>query len=317
MTEHRWEKLLPFFSATYTRKYLFERYEQQEIAQSSTMSYRTCYAFMYHLQHGKLFLEQGANAPYEIKPVLFFYGLIQLLKVCILTVDPEYPSSSQVLAHGVTTRKRKKNRYRFFSDEVKVQRHGLFSHVLDKMFHMKQINGEKYRMETLLLHAPILFPVLESIYKKTLAVPCHIDEATLRIPTTLLDHYHMTEARFETYLNDYSVKKFTRQESSESGDFLMFKASSPLNPFKCHPFLYESKSKVWLLTDREETLHLPSIAIHYLLLYNLSMLCRYETEWWGELFHTFDGEDLPIILRLLDGYEQLIPEWISAFLLGG
>ncbi len=54
--------------------------------------------------------------------MLLFYGMSQLFKACLLTIDPNYPESTTVLAHGVTTRKRKKQGYQFLEDEVKVQK---------------------------------------------------------------------------------------------------------------------------------------------------------------------------------------------------
>ena len=56
------------------------------------------------------------------KPMLLFYGMGQLFKACLLTIDPNYPESTSVLAHGVTTRKRKKQGYQFLEDEVKIQK---------------------------------------------------------------------------------------------------------------------------------------------------------------------------------------------------
>ena len=53
---------------------------------------------------------------------------------------------------------------------------------------------------------------------------------------------------------------------------------------------------------------------HYLLLYNLSMISRYETEWWYELLHTYSSKDYPFILRFLEVTAQKIPYLISCYL---
>ncbi len=78
--------------------------------------------------------------------MLLFYGISQLFKACLLTIDPNYPESTTVLAHGVTTRKRKKQGYQFLEDEVKVQKNGLFTHVAEQLFHMKHLESEKFNM---------------------------------------------------------------------------------------------------------------------------------------------------------------------------
>ncbi|MEM5590682.1 YaaC family protein [Niallia circulans] len=72
-------------------------------------SYQNCYPFMYFLEHGKLYYHQAINAPMSIQPILLFYGLVHLIKACLLTIDPNYPNSTSVLAHGVSTRKLKNN----------------------------------------------------------------------------------------------------------------------------------------------------------------------------------------------------------------
>lgn len=85
-------------------------------------SFENCYPFIYYLEHGKNYYELYKVAPFSIQPMLLFYGISQLFKACLLTIDPNYPESTTVLAHGVTTRKRKKQGYQFLEDEVKVQK---------------------------------------------------------------------------------------------------------------------------------------------------------------------------------------------------
>ncbi len=60
-----------------------------------------------------MYYDQFSKAPLALKPLLLYYGYVQLLKAILLTVDPIYPQSSSVLAHGVSTRKRKKQHYSF------------------------------------------------------------------------------------------------------------------------------------------------------------------------------------------------------------
>ena len=44
---------------------------------------------------------------------------------------------------------------------------------------------------------------------------------------------------------------------------------------------------------------LPELISHYLVLYNLSMIARYETEWWSELLKTTPNDDYPTIIQFL------------------
>ena len=50
---------------------------------------------------------------------------------------------------------------------------------------------------------------------------------------------------------------------------------------------------------RNEASSLPEVLIHYAILYNLSMIARYETEWWMELLKNRTTEDYPFILAFI------------------
>ncbi|WP_326850925.1 YaaC family protein, partial [Bacillus haynesii] len=104
----------------------------------------------FFLKHAEAFYKQAKIATLEIKPILLFYGMAQLLKACLLTTDPSYPSHTSVLAHGVTTRKRKKQNYRFYEDEVKIQRNGLCMHVIRSLFQLSGLEDERFNMKQLL-----------------------------------------------------------------------------------------------------------------------------------------------------------------------
>ncbi|KHF37773.1 YaaC family protein [Halalkalibacter okhensis] len=307
---------IPFYSATYSRKYLTGSYEAKQISQAKTKSYQVCSSFMYHLQHGQLYFNQASNAPIEIKPVLLFYGAVQLLKACILTTDPNYPENSQVLAHGVTTRKRKKSTYRFLDDEIKIQKNGLFSHFLDKMFHMKHLEGEKYQMLTLFSHLADMHSLFGRLSNKSLSFKGERKGNTIFFPPNVLDHYHMTVNRFEQYLEANINDKAAKVKVTETKEYVQISCSSLPPLWNSNPWLFDCDKNIYFFQDREylKGYSLPELATHFLLLYNLSMICRYEAEWWGDLIHTFDGIDFPYISHYLDVVEGKLPLIISSFL---
>ncbi|MGG3843553.1 YaaC family protein [Anoxybacillus kestanbolensis] len=222
-----------FYSSNFTQQFLLDRYKQEGREDAEKKSYDNCYPFMYYLQHGEKFYDTAHEAPLAIKPVLLFYGNVQLLKACLLTIHADYPETSSVLAHGVSTRKRKKQNYDFFKDEVKVQKHGLFTYFSEKMFHVKHAYGEKFCMKDLLEHIEELTPLFELYFK-------HVNE----------------------------------------------------------------RSK-----------HTHEVVAHYLLLYNLSMICRYETEWWYDLLHSYSNDAYPFIVQFLEVTEHKIPLYLYHYLL--
>ena len=97
---------------------------------------------------------------------MLFYGFVHLIKACLLTEDPGYPENTSVLAHGVSTRKRKKQQYEFLKDEVKFQRNGLFSCMLEKMFNIKHLEGDKATMICLLQQIPEINPLFIQLERK-------------------------------------------------------------------------------------------------------------------------------------------------------
>lgn len=59
---------------------------------------------------------------------------------------------------------------------------------------------------------------------------------------------------------------------------------------------------------------LPEILSHFLLLYNLSMICRYEAEWWGEVLFSFSSNDRPFIDTFLSCVQEKTPMLVEKLL---
>ncbi|KYG29151.1 YaaC family protein [Alkalihalobacillus trypoxylicola] len=294
------ERFLPYFSTTYTRTILSSHYQSLGITDPTRQSYATCYSFISHLKHGCLYYQQASTAPLEIKPLLFFYGFIQFMKASILTKDYQYPSSSQVLAHGVTTRKRKKDAYLFLEDEVKTQRNGLYSHFLSQMFHMKHVEGERYKMKNLFIQIADLHPLITTLTNSSISYQIKKRAKGLLIPSDILDQYHMTQNRLYQYFNKFISEQSQKQTSLQASEKDLILNGLDMNRKYIPPFLMNKEKEFFLLKDKETHLLLPELAVLYLILYNLSMICRYEVEWWNDLISTYEGMDYPYILTFLD-----------------
>ncbi|MDQ6595351.1 hypothetical protein E2K98_28485 [Bacillus salipaludis] len=307
-----WKSFSCFFSAEYCQLFLKRNYQKRMIENPEQKSYENGYALLYYLEHGQIYYEQAEKSPLILKPILLFYGLVHLIKACILTIDPAYPETTSVLAHGVSTRKRKKQNYQFFLDEVKLQKNGLFPFMSEKMFHMKQLEGEKVIMEDLLR----LIPELDDLFflldgtRTFSSIPYQGEREQFEIPDKLLDHYHMTENRLKEYLTSKSMHPIS---FSEEGLSFMFNGSFQKNssPFKYHL----EKGHLVLPIRKSEFLHFPELLIHYLLLYNLSMIARYETEWWSELTKMMPNQDFPFIQSFLNSTLKKGPFLIYEYLM--
>ena len=74
------------------------------------------------------------------------------------------------------------------------------------------------------------------------------------------------------------------------------------------------KGEFYLPTSRDRLSKLPEILIHYLILYNLSMISRYETEWWYDLLLGSSNDDYPFILRYMEIAKRKIPYFVLNFI---
>lgn len=264
---------------------------------------------MYYLDHGKLYYSQAEHAPLAIKPVLLFYGLVHLIKACLLTVDPFYPETTSVLAHGVTSRKKKKQQYQFVFDEVKIQRLGLFTHFSKQMFHVEHLDGEKFIMKNLLAQLPELDDCFK-FFQNSNIIQVNNNGNTYSLPITVLDYYHKTLDSFKEYieLKSHSIIKWG--ESTKDCIFFTCDKTLPL------PFRYHFNKNIYCLpTEKNNLGMIPELIIYYLLLYNLSMIARYETEWWSELLKTAPTNDYPLINNLLSVSLYKSPYLVLQFLL--
>jgi hypothetical protein len=304
----------PFQSVETAQKYLKESYLNLHIENADQKSYNNAYSFIYFIEHGLTYLQQSNNTPISIRPVLLFYGMVQLIKACLLAVDPQYPESTAVLAHGVSTRKRKKQSYEFIQDEVKIQKNGLFSHFSDKMFHVKQMEGTKYSMQELLFSIPELQKNIKITKNKQPFLKVgSAGKDTIDVPNCILDDYKMTKDRFIQFFQ----KQTSFQFETAASEVFTFSGIQNNQSLSYSPLLYNLQTNSLFISRKKEHFSFfPELLAHYLLLYNLSMICRYETEWWGELLHTFNSSDLSLITEFLDITSVKTPYYLYSFLLG-
>ncbi|MFG6497718.1 YaaC family protein [Fictibacillus sp. UD] len=303
MQHDAWTLFDMFFSSQKTQHFLSKQYEKLNMEDSNGKSFDNTYGFIYYIEHGKKYYKLADLAPMELKPVLLFYGMTQLMKACILCADPEYPDSSAVLAHGLSTRKRKKRSYEFLYDEVKVQKTGLFNHFCEKLFHMKHVEGEKFTMIHLLQTLPELSPLFKQMNGDVNLIKLRKEnEKTFFLPSKSNDHLHLSEERFLEYTNSLFSAKFSIDWKEDHSGFLL-RSNEALKPFDCFPLSYHLFENTYYLPvdrDRLQSPELNEFMVHYVILYNLSMLSRYDTEWWSELFHTYTSEELPYIKQFLN-----------------
>lgn len=308
-----WNSYTLFFSAEYSQAYLKKCYQKLNLDQPDLKSFENCYPFMYYLEHGKLYYEQAEKSPLAIQPIMLFYGLVHLIKACILTVAPAYPETTSVLAHGVSTRKRKKQQYSFTEDEVKFQKNGLFSLMAEKMFHMKQLEGEKATMGEVMELIPELSTLYLELKRKNSFQKVEKADSVYSLPKSIIDHFHMTENRFMEYFQSKSVIPLSFLKEDQHNIYFKANIAEASEPLPLRYNLDEQHYSFPL--NKGELFLFPELLLHYLLLYNLGMIARYETEWWSELIKMMPNEDYPLIQTFLSSTIKKGPYLIYQYLM--
>lgn len=306
-----WQEYSCFFSAEYTQNFLKNCYKFLHSTDIEQKSYQNCYPFIYFLENGKLYYQQAQHSPLNIQPILVFYGFVHLIKACLLTIDPTYPNTTSVLSHGVSTRKKKKQQYQFSQDEVKIQKNGLFTYMAEKMFHIKSLEGEKIKMESLFKQIPELTELSYILTGNHTYLPIEINSNRLILPSKILDSYYMNKDRFKLYVEETTNLSISNIEEKKL--FLNIELNQTFQP--TFPFQYSiTDHNYYISIEKNPAYPLQEVLCHYLLLYNLSMIARYEIEWWSEMLKTMPNQDYPFIENFLSISIKKGPSMIFDFL---
>lgn len=267
-------------------------------------AFENCYPFMYYLMHGENYIESAKKSHISVQPTLVFYGLCQLMKASILTIDPDYPSHSNLLAHGVSTRKRKKQNYNFLRDEVKIQKNGLYGHMASLIFNINHIEGEKFSMKQLLKKIPELQTIFTQIMEENLFFLVTEHEHRLNIDKSLADFFFVSSNRLKELLEEKRLLTFIE----ENKQTIIYKIPDKIEVIWDTKLHYNISNNSLYLPKQKENLEIfPEVLVYYLVLYNLSMIARYETEWWYDLLFSHSSIDYIFISRFLEIVIEKIP----------
>lgn len=305
MDEHHVKSFFTYLQSQQTaQQFLKNCYKKNKVDNAESKSYENCNAFMYYLNHGLDFYETGKKLNTILQPILLFYGMIHMLKATLLTKRPNYPETTKLLAHGVSSRKRKKKHYSFMNDEVKIQHNGLFPYFSRHLFSIEKIPFEKIKMQDLFAIIPEMNILFGFDRNSKLISVGNINGKSLSFPIQILDDYFLTERAFIKRILPFTpdIKKV----SSNNSNILIQLQSSFHEP--SGPFFFNSENQeIYFPMTKENFVTISEVMAHYLLLYNLSMISRYETEWWGDLISIKPEKDYPFIIYFLQLTSKKIP----------
>lgn len=286
------------------QQFLLHCYQQIEIAEPEVKSYENCNSFLYYLKHGLHFYETGRKLTTILQPILFFYGMIHLIKASLLTKRPNYPETTKLLAHGVSSRKRKKKNYTFMEDEVSIHNNGLYSYFSEHLSHVKRLSISKFKMHDLFTFIPEMSSLFMLHKQEEMSMVGKLHTNSLTFPNDLLDHYHLTAKAFLQRIDPY-VPQIIHTDINQQN--IQIQLSRPLTKSSGPFFFHITNQMIYFPNNRRLFLPISEIMVHYLLLYNLSMLSRYDTEWWGDLLTTKADIDYPFIKHFLHHTSKKVP----------
>ncbi len=321
-----WDLLLPLENEPYARRFLKKKYQHQGIDHPERAAFFAGEPLVYYLRQAREIYETVAGSSLLVQPLIAYYGMINLIKVWILTIDPSYPNNTSVLRHGLSTRRRKGNNYSFAKDEVRVQREGLFP-LTATLLGQKNMEGNTYSSKFLLSEIPELQKSYQEIFQETTYYPVFMEDSLTNeditycyIQESILDTYHLTENAFITWLNRHRLNPnhyFTLNQPAVTKGYLTFLWVHPsqFTFLEEHPFFRKDmQGGIYLFTGKHRPVPLPEILIHYMLLFSLSMLSRYEPPIWGEIALGFGSEEVVLIRQFLQLTLQKFPQLILQLL---
>lgn len=312
---------------------LMEHYKQQGITEDAhRLAFQNTDKVIYLIKQAREYYLTASTSHILVKPLLLYYGMVSLVKALLLTHDPYYPRHTRLLKHGVTTKKLKPKNYRFRDDEIRIQKEGLFPLFLHLISEDRDYLN-KYRVQDLLALLPEVNKAYQRLYEHQTMVPVHLSNriqleermTTLYLPDTVLDTLHVTYSGFISFLNRYNTGSSVFSESHHQTPRGIFQIQwehpkyvhvndSP-NGFENRLFMQDYKGNFYFLLIHDREKLLPEETIHLMLMYVLGMLCRYETDLWGDLIFSFASEDMYIINEFLQISARKFPNLILNLLM--
>lgn len=324
--ENAWKTLRYLETEPAARKYLASCYHNRGIEHAERLAFQQSSRFLFLWKQARHFYSTSSTADLSIQPLLLFYGCSHLLKGMLLTHDPHYPQNSRVLQHGVTTRKIKRNAYLLMEDEVRPQKEGFFAQ-LAQAFHLSPLQ-DRYLVHDLFSSIPTVSDSYGIAFDKPRhwlplkMVHINSDNISLnrRGPFVRYTFPDKTEGPL-SYSTETFIQYIRRHAPSfcnldkiawnnDSSEKEITLSQCALSELDQHPLFRLQNNVLFFWNGAATTLPLPEWASHYLLLYLLSMLCRYETEWWGELTMSHGLVERYLVEHFLEVHATAFPSII-------
>lgn len=321
-----WDRFLPWENERIALDRLKQKYRQHQIEHPERAAFKNVSMILYHIKQARSIFQFQNQSHLWLDPLILYYGMTSLLKAVIITLDPSYPSYTRVLRHGISTRKRKKNPYHFLSDEIRVQKEGLFPHAM-QLFQINIPKGSSFSPAELFSMLPELqssymeITGLQTLFPVTIHTMLSKPDPAgmlISVDEKILDVLHLSTNRFVDRLNRMdTLRTFFAETSISHPERIYLRWKHPevrhvdewANGFG-HPCFYENNQGDYFLwvSNQLQYQPIPELWIYYLLAFLLSMLCRYDVPLWGEILET--SKEMVLIQQLLSQVKRRFPQLI-------
>ncbi len=310
-----WDYFMYFESEDVVKKFLRQKYTDhlQQAELDATVQQNTP-KIIYYIKQARAYYRAAENSTILVKPLLLYYGMTSLSKSLININDPYYPKSTSVLRHGITTRKIKKLQYHFLEDEIKIQREGLFILLHQLLGGTELPPNKKFFVYELLSVIPEIKDSYERLERKSKVIPVNIDQYYLNPKQTTVYVSRQILSLLQVDA-DNLLPVLNKRNRSPQKKFLLPEDFNPTasylkllwNNENCHHvlddpygfdndyFIEDVNRRFYVRSHINQDINLPEISIHFILMYMLGMLCRYESERWGEIVLSSSTSDMFII----------------------
>lgn len=286
--------------------------------QAVRLAFENTHKFIYFLKQGVAYFKSAQQSELIVRPLLLYYGVTSLMKAIILLNDPFYPRTTSVLQHGLTTRKKKKLHYQLFLDEIKVQRDGLLP-LFTELILKKPIKiHSKYKVGALFGMIPELQDSISLESGERTLLPVHIrmhqiqqqhkEEYKGSLGTQIWElafdqgSLNQTEYSFKG-LVDLFMDGLSLDETVLKADqhklAIYFQSDNPDFSPGQHAQLFRNSHGDYFFYAKQPLPVADELVVFNMLSYLLGMLCRYDTELWGELVFSFSSSDTYLIEEFL------------------
>jgi hypothetical protein len=302
-----WGLFLYFESTPTTKDYLFRSYSRLESEKDATrLAFENTQKLIYLLKQGAAYFNSAKHSDIIVRPLLLYYGITSLMKAIILIKDPYYPRTTSVLQHGITTRKKKKSNYIFQQDEIKVQKDGLLPLFSQLVIADPLKLHSKYKVSDLFGLIPELQDSFSLLFQRKTMINLRV---TRESPSSCIFSFSKKELEenslaFSDAISMFPVNILANEEivilSEEELSFTLITSKSCYLPERDNAQIFRDYRGDYFFYFRNPLSISNDIIVYNMLMYILGMLCRYDTELWGEILFSFNSNDLFIIEEFLN-----------------